>query len=51
MSAKDVALWLTLASMILTAGIWLGRLQQQVSDIRAEQEYLHGKIHVPDRKE
>ena len=38
--------WPVLVGLIL-AGMWLGRLQQRVDDIAAEQHYLHGTITVP----
>ena len=32
-------------AMLLTAGMWLGRLQQQVSDLREHDTYYHGQLH------
>ena len=51
MSGKDVATWLTIGAMLIGAGIWLGKLQQQVSDMNAkshaQQVYYHGSDVVP----
>jgi len=51
MKLKDVLTWLTLAGVLLGAGIWLGKLQQQVSDMSQKQTnsliYYHGSAYVP----
>lgn len=40
--AADLAPWLTLAGAILAAGMWLGALQQRVTQIEFENRYYHG---------
>ena len=47
MSTNQAAQWLAIAAAILTAGMWLGKLQQQVTDIQAEQTYFHGELKGP----
>lgn len=47
MTGKDVATWLTIGAMLIGAGIWLGKLQQQVTDMKAVADYMHGDITVP----
>ena len=47
MTANQVATWLTLAGMLLSAGIWLGNLAGRVSALEAEQRFLHGTVTVP----
>ena len=42
MTGKDVATWISIGAMLIGAGIWLGKLQQQVSDMKTEQQYFHG---------
>lgn len=42
MRATDLAPWLTLAAAILAAGMWLGSLQQRVSQLEFESRYYHG---------
>lgn len=52
MKIQQVVTWLTLGAMLIGAGIWLGKLQQQVSDMSAKQTnsliYYHGSADVPD---
>ena len=55
MTPTQIAQWLTIAAMILAGGIWLGKLQQQVTDQkgRVDQQnvYFHGSVNpVPGAK-
>lgn len=47
MTGKDVATWITIGAMLIGAGIWLGKLQQQVTDMQQIDQYLHGDVRVP----
>ena len=51
MKLQQVVTWLTLGAMLIGAGIWLGKLQQQVSDMSQKQNnaliYYHGSADVP----
>lgn len=47
MTPSQLAPWLTLAAAVLAAGMWLGRLDQRVAAVEAEQRFLHGTFAVP----
>lgn len=47
MSPKDFAQWLVIAAMLVSGGIWLGKLQQQVTDGAKQFQYVNGTITVP----
>ena len=48
---QDMVTWVTMGAMLIGAGIWLGKLQQQVSDMSQKQInsliYYHGSAYVP----
>lgn len=50
MKPAQLVVWLTIAGMLLGAGIWLGKLQQEVSDMHKVDLYLHGHVNVPEVK-
>lgn len=39
----DVALWLKIGVLILAAGMWLGALQMQVSQLQKDHDFHYGK--------
>lgn len=41
---KSVLQWLPLIGAILSAGMWLGSLQQRVTQLEREELYSHGNI-------
>lgn len=47
MSPRDVAQWLVIAAMLVSGGIWLGKLQQQVTDGATKFHYINGDVTVP----
>lgn len=51
MTPKDVLQWLTIAGMLLSGGIWLGHLQDQVNGNRKDFNFINGDIHAPATKE
>lgn len=40
--------WLPVAAAILAAGMWLGRLQMQVTQLENAETYNHGGIYTKD---
>jgi len=42
-----VATWITVAAALLAAGLFLGRLDQRVTTLEQQQQYLHGRFTVP----
>lgn len=47
MKVREVIQWLILASMLVSGGMQLGRIQQQVTDNAAKFRYVNGDISVP----
>ena len=47
MPAHEMVTWLGLATALLGAGLWLGRLEQRVANIEDTQKFYHGAITLP----
>ena len=47
MKPTDLVTLLTLAAMLLAAGLWLGALNTRVDHLERESQYLHGHVDVP----
>jgi hypothetical protein len=45
----DVVALLTIAGMLIAAGLWLGSLERRVHDLEAKEIYLHGDVAVPSK--
>lgn len=45
MTPKDVLPWLTLVATLLAAGMWLGKMQQQIVDLQDSRAFYHGDYH------
>ena len=48
--SDDWRAWVPLAAMILGAGMWLGRLQMQVTQLEHFNLYQHGAVTAPQEK-
>lgn len=44
MTIKDLAPWLTLAAMLLAAGLYLGRLESRITVLERDELFLHGDV-------